>query len=133
MPASPRRIALTVLNRLAGSRRTLAPILADALEGADLSSRDRSLVYALVHGVLRWRGRLDWIIDYFSRTPLPRIDPPVLNILRLGVYQIVSMDRVPTPAAVHTASFTVPAGIRRPERLCSATSRRIRAPASADE
>ncbi len=103
MPVSSRRIALTVLNRLAGSRRTLAPILADALAGADLSSRDRSLVYALVHGVLRWRGRLDWIIDYFSRTPLPRIDPPVLNILRLGVYQIVSMDRVPTPAAVHTA------------------------------
>lgn len=103
MPSSPRQIALTVLNRLAGSRRTLDPILADALADADLSPRDRSLTYALVYGVLRWRGRIDWIIDYFSRIPLPRIDPPVLNILRLGVYQIVFMDRVPPSAAVNTA------------------------------
>lgn len=68
-----------------------------------MSPRDRALFNALVYGVLRWRGRLDWMIGQFSKTPLHRIDRPVLNILRLGAFQIAFLDRVPVSAAVHTS------------------------------
>ena len=68
-----------------------------------LSRKDRTLVHALVYGVLRWQGRLDWIIDYFSKTRLDKIDPRVLNILRLGLFQIIFLDRIPVSAAVNTS------------------------------
>ena len=58
---------------------------------------------ALVFGVLRWRARLDHIIGRFSKTPLAKIDPPVLNILRIAVFQLAFMDRIPASAAVNTA------------------------------
>ncbi len=57
----------------------------------------------LVQGVLRWRLRLDWTLRHSSRTPFERIEPPVLNILRLALYQILFMDRVPDSAAVNEA------------------------------
>jgi 16S rRNA (cytosine967-C5)-methyltransferase len=56
-----------------------------------------------VFGVLRWRGRLDFIIKQFSSTRFDKIDPKVLNILRLGLFQIIYLDRIPESAAVNTA------------------------------
>ena len=100
----PRSIALDVLIRVESRRVTLDRLLEDALEAHDnLSRRDKSFLMAMVWGVLRWRGRLDWIIAQFSKTPLKKIDPPVLNILRIGLFQIIQMDRVPASAAVNTS------------------------------
>jgi len=100
----PRRSALQVLNILDKGRKTLDRIL-DEIQTNDpaFSRRDRSLFYALTYGVLRWRGRLDWIIGHFSRPPIRRIDPKVLNILRLALFQIVFLDKIPDSAAVNTA------------------------------
>jgi 16S rRNA (cytosine967-C5)-methyltransferase len=53
--------------------------------------------------VLRWRLRLDWIIEQNSHFPLEKITPPILNILRLALYQIFFLDRVPDSAAVNEA------------------------------
>jgi 16S rRNA (cytosine967-C5)-methyltransferase len=71
--------------------------------GKTFSRRDHALISALTYGVMRRRAELDWMIAHFSRTPLSKIDPPILNILRLGVYQIRFMDRIPVSAAVNTA------------------------------
>ena len=102
--SDPRKAALWVLNRLDEGRKTLDQVLDDLpAERSRLSRRDRALLNALVYGVLRWRGRLDWMIGYFSKTPLLRIDPEVLNILRLGAFQIVYLERVPHSAAVNTS------------------------------
>lgn len=68
-----------------------------------LSQRDRALTTALVYGVLRWRNRLDWIISLFSKTRITKIEPTVLTILRLAVFQIEFMDRIPPSAAVNSA------------------------------
>jgi 16S rRNA (cytosine967-C5)-methyltransferase len=57
----------------------------------------------MVYGVLRWRGRLDHVIAHFSDSPISRIQPSVLNILRLGLFQIIFLDRIPVSAAVNTA------------------------------
>ncbi len=76
----------------------------DLEAAADLrDSRDRDLLHALVFGVLRWRGRLDYLIGRFSKTPLSKIDPPILNVLRMGLFQLVFLTRIPPSAAVHTA------------------------------
>jgi 16S rRNA (cytosine967-C5)-methyltransferase len=78
------------------------------MEGMEASGglrdgRDRDLLNAILFGVLRWRGRLDYIIERFSKTPLAKIDLPILNILRVGVFQLVFLTRIPPSAAVHTS------------------------------
>lgn len=68
---------------------------------ADLDGRDRRLLTELVYGVLRYRGRLDFVLSLFSRQSLDRIEPAVLQLLRLGSYQLLLLDRIPPRAAVH--------------------------------
>jgi 16S rRNA (cytosine967-C5)-methyltransferase len=104
MADKARKTSLYILNTLDKGHKTLDNILDDLLPKDTLLSRkDRTFVQALVFGVLRWRGRLDWIIDYFSKTRLDKIDPRVLNILRLGLFQIIYLDRIPASAAVNTS------------------------------
>ena len=101
---NPRKIALRVLNTLDLVNQTLDGILdnlAAQIEG--IPRRDRSLFNALIFGVLRWRSRLDYIISHFSSIPLKKIEPGVLNILRLGLFQIIYLDRIPNSAAVNTS------------------------------
>ena len=68
-----------------------------------LSERDRAFAVHLVQGVLRWQIRLDWILKQYVRFPFGKIDPEVLNILRLALFQIIFLDRVPDSAAVNEA------------------------------
>ena len=104
MPDPIRRTALSILNRLERSHHTLDGILDPTIEATPISSRrDRNFIYALTHGTLRWQGRLDWMLDQVSKIPLQKIDPKIRNILRLGLFQILFMDRVPASAAVNTA------------------------------
>ncbi len=99
-----RNTALLILDTMNKNQQTLDSVL-DAVLGKEtrLTSKDRKLIYALVYGVLRWRGRLDWIIGHFSKTRLDRIDPTILNILRIGLFQIAFLDRIPASAAVNTS------------------------------
>ncbi len=103
-PFDARRMALHILDQLEASGLTLDQVLethftAEALD----SSRDRALATAIIYGVLRWRARLDYLITRFSKTPLAKIEPRIRNILRIGLFQIVFLDRVPMSAAVNTA------------------------------
>jgi 16S rRNA (cytosine967-C5)-methyltransferase len=65
-----------------------------------LKPKDRALTSALVYGVLRWQSRLDWVLRHFLKTPTKPLDPAVVIILRLGLFQLVYLDRVPESAAV---------------------------------
>jgi len=99
-----RHAAWRILNRLDRGNKTLDRLLDDFFKERDIPpQRERALFYALVYGVLRWRGRLDWIISHYSKTPLNRIDPEILNLLRLGLFQMTGLDKVPISAAVNTA------------------------------
>ena len=99
-----RKAALETLNSLDRGNSTLDKILEEiAPDGTFKSRRERALFQAIVYGVLRWRGRLDLIINHFSSTRFDKIDPVVLNILRLALFQIIYLDRVPESAAVNTA------------------------------
>jgi 16S rRNA (cytosine967-C5)-methyltransferase len=57
-------------------------------------------MHELVKGTLRWRGRLDWVLDRLVHIGLTQVQPWVRNILRMGAYQILFLDRVPAHAAV---------------------------------
>ncbi len=66
----------------------------------DLDPRERAWCRELVYGVQRLRGRLDYLLDRRVRRGLDSVAPEVLDVLRLGVYQILYMDGVPEYAAV---------------------------------
>lgn len=102
MAAIARRIALSVLGSLSDSNVTLDGLLTQAFEKRPpLIQCDRALATELVLGVLRWRGRLDWVIQHLSKTPVHKMDPQVLDIVRLGLYQILFLSRIPVSAAVN--------------------------------
>jgi 16S rRNA (cytosine967-C5)-methyltransferase len=102
-PMTARRLAFKVLNAVSAGRQTLDDAIhanSDFIEC--MKQRDRALFNALVHGVLRWRGRLDYLIAHFSNIALSKMDPRVLNLIRLGLFQIIYLDRIPVSAAVNT-------------------------------
>ncbi len=67
----------------------------------DLSRPDQALLRELVTGVIRWRGRLDYLIGKASAKPIRQLHPVVLDLLRLTAYQLLFLDRIPPRAAVH--------------------------------
>ena len=104
MAITARTASLEILNTLDQGNHTLDTILDEVLSLYPFfSKKDRALLQVVVYGVLRWRARLDWIIAHFSATPLNRIDPKVMNILRLALFQIIYLDRIPASAAVNTS------------------------------
>jgi len=104
MPFDARKNAIDLLNTLDKGYRTLDSILEDFSGKVTFDSKkDRALFQTLVYGVLRWRGRLDYIISHFSNTRFNKINPQILNILRLALFQIIFLDRIPDSAAVNTA------------------------------
>lgn len=104
MSFDPRKYALFILNRLESGDKTLDALMDEFhASSTPVARRERSLVQALVYGVLRSRSRIDGIISNFSKTGLRKIKPEILNILRIGAFQILYMDRIPASAAVNTA------------------------------
>lgn len=101
---SARQIAIDILNSVRQGGHTLDFWMenSDALIDG-LPRSDRALVHALVFGVLRWQGRLDWIIDQLAVRSPKSIDPMVRTILRLGLFQLYHLDRIPASAAVNTS------------------------------
>jgi 16S rRNA (cytosine967-C5)-methyltransferase len=63
--------------------------------------RDRQLIMSIVYGVIRWRGYLDWVVEKFSTQPLSKIQNKTLQALRIGIFQLLFLDRVPASAAIN--------------------------------
>jgi 16S rRNA (cytosine967-C5)-methyltransferase len=68
-----------------------------------LDEREKALLTELVYGTIRWQGRLDWHIDQLSRIKPDKISNPIRILLRLALYQILFLDRIPPHAAVNEA------------------------------
>jgi 16S rRNA (cytosine967-C5)-methyltransferase len=103
-PVSARSLALSVLNRLKNSPGMAEKYLENAfLKAPHLTDRDRAFTVHIVQGVIRFKLRLDWIIAQTAHLPIKKIDPLILNVLRIALYQIFFMDRVPQSAAVNEA------------------------------
>ncbi len=102
-PKNARLTALAVLNRMDREDLTLDAMMVTVFNQLPtMTARDRALTQTIVYGVLRWQHRLDAYIAHFSKTPLKRIDPIVRNLLRMGMYLLLYLDRIPASAVVHT-------------------------------
>ena len=97
-------------------------------------ARDRALAQDLATGVLRWRSAIDAALAAASTRPLDWLDADVLDILRLGVYQLRYRDRLPAHAVVSDAvASTRAAGHTSAAGFVNAILRRvIRTPHAAD-
>ena len=77
--------------------------LKHALQAAELDPRDAALATQLVYGVLQNRMLCDFYIASCSNLKLNKIAPGILDVLRIGVYQLVFLERIPAHAAVNDA------------------------------
>ena len=68
-----------------------------------LDNRDAALCSRIAYGVIQNRAYLDYYIDLWCAQPARKLEPLILNILRIGAYQILFMDKVPHRAAVNEA------------------------------
>ncbi len=84
------------------TRSAFSDRLLDAQHGGDngMSAVDRSLMHELVKGTLRWRGRIDDALENRIHIGFSQLPPWIQNILRLGAYQIMFLDRIPVHSAV---------------------------------
>lgn len=103
MKKDSRFIALNLLNKVSQKGKTLDAIM-DGLSKTErqIPKRDRSFINAIVFGVLRWQRKLDYIIDYFSKRNSNKLDGNIKNILRIGLYQILFLSKIPDAVAVHS-------------------------------
>jgi 16S rRNA (cytosine967-C5)-methyltransferase len=99
--APARRAAFEILRRVEDEGAFASVLLATGLD--ELSAQDRALCYELVLGVLRWQLWLDHLIEYYARRSVESLDAPVCRALRLGLYQLRFLSRIPARAAVNEA------------------------------
>src|SRR5260221_1456376 len=95
----PRQIAARILGQRRANGLFVEDLLEIALASASLSSADRGLCQEIMYGVVRWQVTLDWLI--LRKTTGREQKPALQNLLRLGLYQIFWLDRIPDHAAVH--------------------------------
>ncbi len=97
---SPRKIALLILNSYFKERKSLKDIINRCFSHYNLSGLNRRFIFNVVKGTVRYYIRLDFIISLFSDKDIKDIDFKVLNILRMGIFQCIYMDKVPAYSAV---------------------------------
>src|SRR5437667_339697 len=112
LAVSAKRLDLS--DAVAAARRTLR------------DERDKSLAAEIAIGVQRWRAALDHLITHCSKRRIDRLDPEVVEILRLSAYQLLHLSRVPASAVVDDAvNLTGRAGKRSASGLVNAVLRAI--------
>ncbi len=99
----PREAAFTILYRVETARAFANVLLHRVLERGAYAAADQALVTEVVLGTLRQQGRLDYALEAALRRPLASLPAAIRTILRLGLYQLWFLDRVPDAAAVHQA------------------------------
>src|SRR5260370_888271 len=110
--SSARTVAFEILLRVERAESYASELLhSDRI--AELSSRDHRLATELVMGVLRWQSLLDQRLAAASSQKLDRLDGEVLAALRLGVYQLQFLSRVPAHAAIFESVELVKAARKR--------------------
>jgi 16S rRNA (cytosine967-C5)-methyltransferase len=100
---APARVAAYETLRAVSSRAADLPASLARARSALRDERDRALAGEIATGTLRWQAAFDHVISVFARRPLARLDPEVVDVLRLTLFQLLHLDRVPASAAVNDA------------------------------
>ncbi len=99
--ASARQTALNILYNIEKKASYINIELDSTLSASDLSDIDKRFTTEIVHGVIKNKMHLDYIISCYSKVKLAKMNDKLLIILRMGIYQIMYMDKVPPSAAVN--------------------------------
>ncbi len=121
--SNPRQAACSVLLRIRKDGSFADHLMDRELTEGKLSGPDRSLFAELVFGVLRRQGTLDHILTGLVTQPLGRLEPQVLVFLRLGLYQLMYLDRIPESAAVNESVNLAKQALPRASALVNAVLR----------
>jgi 16S rRNA (cytosine967-C5)-methyltransferase len=100
---APARVAAYEILRAVSAGNLDLPAAIAITRGGLGDERDRALAAEIATGVQRWRAALDHLIIEFSNRPADRLDPEVIEVLRLSIYQLLHLTRVPAAAVVDDA------------------------------
>ena len=106
---SVRTVAVEILEKIENEGAFSNIVVGNFLEKSNLSTKDKALCSAIVYGVLTRKISLDYIISKFSKQSVSKTDKTVLLVLRVAIYQMVFMDKIPSFAAVNEAILTLKA------------------------
>ncbi|HEX8891659.1 MAG TPA: 16S rRNA (cytosine(967)-C(5))-methyltransferase RsmB [Pyrinomonadaceae bacterium] len=121
---SPARLAaFNILRRVEEEGAYAATLL--AASDAEMRADDRALAYELVLGVLRWQRWLDALIEHYAGRSSASLDAPVRRALRLGLYQLRFLSRIPASAVVNeSVNLAYTARLRSAASFINAVLRR---------
>ena len=100
---APARLAAYDVLRAVSTRRADLPAALARARSRLQDERDRALAGEIATGTLRWQGTFDVVIAAYAGRPLETLDAEVVDILRLTLFQLLHLDRVPASAAVNDA------------------------------
>ena len=103
MKINARKLALRILDEISETGEFSHVILNRTFDSFEIESIDRRFISQIVLGVLENQIRLDYYIRKLSSLRFGRIDQSIINILRMGLYQLGEMDKIPESAAVNEA------------------------------
>lgn len=124
--ADARLAALTFLEKCRRADAWSDAVLGSVMDSAGLEGRDRALCTAICYGVMQNMLLLDNAVSAFSTVKVNKLEPKVLDILRMSAYQLLFMDRIPPSAAVNEAvKLSKKLGYSRASGLINAVLRKI--------
>lgn len=101
--ANARKLAAMALTRVEADGSYSNIVLDGILKKSDASGEDKALASAVFYGVLDRKITIDWLLKKHIKTPLKKVAPYTLSVLRSAVYQIAFMEKIPDSAAVNEA------------------------------
>ena len=123
---NPREAALAALERCRRDGAWSGAAIDMAIKRYALDRRDAALASRLCLGVLQNSRLLDFYINCYSNTPSDRLEARVRDILRLGIYQLVMLDKIPARAAVNeSVALCKSSGCARASGLVNAVLRKV--------
>lgn len=101
--AGPRGIAVKVLNRIFKTDAYLDKLIDSEMKNIELSGKDKALLFEIVHGVIRWSLKLDWILTGFYKGQYSKLMQDIKTAMKVALYQLLFLDKVPEYAAINEA------------------------------
>lgn len=98
-----RRTAVKVLGEVLQKGAFSNIVLGRELNKSNLNDKDRALATEIVYGTLKYKYTIDVILNYYIKSDLEKMDGNILNILRISLYQMIYLDKIPEFAVVNEA------------------------------
>ncbi len=100
---SSRKTAVEILTQVLKNKAYSNIALGKGLDRSSLDPKDKALVTEIVYGTLKYKYTIDTILSHFLKNGIKKADEAVLNILRISVYQLRYLDKIPQFAVVNEA------------------------------